>query len=66
MVRVISTTPHPSVVKEVVCKNCGSLLEYVPKDIQNKTVKDYGGGSDTYYFITCPPCGEKVYVKPYS
>lgn len=62
MVTVVSTNPHPSVVKETICRNCGATLSYVPADIQNKTVRDYGGGSDSYYFIKCPPCGHEVHV----
>ena len=65
MVTVVSTNPHPSVVKEVICRNCGATLSYVPADIHNKTVRDYGGGSDSYHFIKCPPCGHEVHVKPY-
>lgn len=65
MVKVISTVPHPSVVKQAICKNCGAVLEYTPKDIQSHTYKDYDGSTDTDYFITCPPCGERVHVKRY-
>ena len=65
MVTVVSAVPHPSVVKEVVCRNCGATLQYVPKDIQSRTYKDYDGSSDTDYFINCPPCGERVFVKRY-
>jgi len=65
MVTVVSTVPHLSVVKEVVCHNCGSTLSYVPMDIKEEVHRDYGGGSDTYYHIICPPCGHKVTVKEY-
>lgn len=65
MVTVVSTVPHPSVVKEVVCRNCGATLNYVPKDIQGRVTVDYAGGRDTIYFISCPPCGHEVYVKKY-
>lgn len=65
MVTVVSTIPHPTVVKEVVCKNCGATLSYVPKDIKSHSYKDYDGGGNTDYFIKCPPCGEKIYVKKY-
>jgi ribosomal protein S27E len=64
MVKVISTEPHHTVVKQVVCKNCGATLEYVPRDIKSRTYSDYGG-SDTDYFIKCPPCGNEIYVKRY-
>jgi DNA-directed RNA polymerase subunit RPC12/RpoP len=65
MVTVVSTTPHASVVKETICRNCGSTLQYVPADIKKEIHRDYGGGSDTYYHIVCPPCGDKVNVKGY-
>lgn len=65
MVTVVSTVPHPSVVKEVVCRNCGATLNYVPKDIQERKTVDYDGGRDTIYFISCPPCGHEISVKRY-
>jgi DNA-directed RNA polymerase subunit RPC12/RpoP len=63
MVKVISTEPHPTVVKQVVCKNCGATLEYVPRDVQSFTSSDYTGGIDVTMFIKCPPCGQNVTVK---
>ena len=54
MVTVVSTVPHPSVVKEAICRNCGATLNYVPADIHQRITTDYGGGCDTEYFITCP------------
>lgn len=63
MVTVISTVPHPSVVKEVICRNCGSTLNYVPADIQEKIISDYTGCRDTVYFIKCPSCSHEISVK---
>jgi ribosomal protein S27E len=63
MVQVVSTTPHPSVVKEVVCRNCGSTLAYVPADVTEKIEVDYTGGRDVVKYITCPPCGNKQTVS---
>ena len=65
MLRVLDPNPHKSVVKEVICRNCGATLEYVPADITQETHHDYGGGSDTYYFIDCPKCNQQVSVKRY-
>lgn len=62
-VKIIEEKPDQSVVKQVVCKNCGVKLEYVPMDIENHSAKDYGGGTDTYYYINCPKCQNHVYVK---
>lgn len=65
MVRVVKTEPHPSVVKEVICRNCGATLEYVPADIEEVKHTDYSGSTDMYYYIQCPPCGHKQSVKRY-
>lgn len=62
MVRVVDPGPHHTVVKEVVCRNCGAKLEYVPRDIRSRRYTDYGGGSDTHHWIDCPPCGNEVAV----
>ena len=63
MVTVVNRGPHQSAVKECICRNCGATLQYVPRDVKEKTARDYGGGSDTYYFIECPACNEQVFVK---
>lgn len=63
MITVVSTVPHPSVVKEVICMSCGATLQYVPKDVVSVQHTDYGGGTDTYRHIICPPCGSQVHVR---
>lgn len=63
MVTVVSTVPHPSVVKEVVCKNCGATLQYTPNDIKEYKSYDYTGDYDLVYKIKCPPCGNDISVK---
>lgn len=65
MVTVVSAVPHPSVVKEIVCRNCGATLNYVPADIQKKTVSDYTGDREIISYIKCPPCGHEQTVKGY-
>lgn len=62
MVTVVSTVPHASVVKEVVCGNCGSTLQYVPNDVKTKTISDYLGDKDTIRYIECPVCNHQKYV----
>lgn len=44
-------------------KGCGALLEVNGFDIKSGTSRDYGGGTDTYYFFTCPVCGAKTEVS---
>lgn len=62
-IRVIKTEPHPSVVKQVICRNCGATLEYTPNDIKEDYSTDYTGGRDYYRYIPCPPCGHQVHVR---
>lgn len=63
MVTVVSTVPHPSVVKEVICCNCGSTLNYVPADVKQTTHRDYTGDADIIHSIECPACKHEVTVK---
>ena len=63
MIKVIKTEPDKSVIKEVICRNCGSTLEYAPVDVQRDYSTDYTGGKDYYHFINCPTCTCEVRVK---
>lgn len=63
MVTVVSVVPHPSVVKEAICRNCGATLTYVPNDVQERTAYDYTGGYDLIKHIVCPPCKHEVSVR---
>lgn len=61
--KVISTVPHHSVVKQVVCHKCGSTLEYTPNDVTDDRRTDYTGCTDTYKIINCGNCGNKITVS---
>lgn len=63
MVSILCSVPHKSVVKEVVCQNCGALLSYVPADVKSRYVRDYGGGGDTVKTILCPNCSKEMAVS---
>ena len=63
MVTVVSTSPHPSVVKETICRNCGATLQYVPKDIKEKIVSDYTGDKERIRYIECPPCNHHIVIR---
>jgi hypothetical protein len=63
MIKIIKEGPHQSVVKEVICKNCGCTLEYAPVDVKNYVHHDYGGGSDTVYHINCIKCNQQINVS---
>jgi len=60
MVTVVSTIPHPTIVKQAVCHNCGATLEYVPRDVKERIERDYGGGSEVIHYIECPQCSNPV------
>lgn len=62
MTRIIDEGPDPSVVKQVVCPNCGVKLEYVPKDTRHVNRSDYTGGVDTYLILDCPKCSHQIEV----
>lgn len=65
MVRIVDMTPHPSVVKQTTCGNCGVTLEYVPRDVQRRTSRDYGGGTDVTEYVKCPCCSHDIVVRMY-
>lgn len=51
-----------SIKKQVTCRNCSSVLEYLPKDIIEDARTDYTGDKDVYNIITCPSCSKSVTV----
>jgi DNA-directed RNA polymerase subunit RPC12/RpoP len=65
MIKIIDIGPHQSVVKEVVCSNCGATLQYTPADVKENTYTDYGGGSDTYHEIQCINCSHTIRLNRY-
>jgi uncharacterized protein with PIN domain len=62
MIRVVDRGPHKSAVKEVVCRHCGSSLEYTPFDVQEEIVSDYTGSKDIEKVIYCPTCNHRIRV----
>lgn len=64
-ITIVDPNPHKSVVKEVICRNCGVTLSYVPADVLHETHNDYRGGSDLIHYIGCLKCSKQVTVKGY-
>lgn len=62
MIRIIDEKPHHSVVKEVICRNCGVTLEYTPADVQENSYTDYGGGGGVQGLIGCLKCSKPIVV----
>lgn len=61
MVQVVGK--DESEVRRVTCRNCASVLQYVNAEVKDERHYDYGGGSDIYYYITCPCCNKNVTVS---
>jgi hypothetical protein len=59
MVRVV----EQAATKQCVCQTCQAKLEYGYHDITEGFSRDYGGGGDSWYRITCPSCGKQTYVS---
>lgn len=62
MVKIISKKPDKSVIKRVVCKDCGATLEYVPNDVKTSTGTYMGEASGSDY-IKCPNCNKQVILR---
>lgn len=51
-----------SAKKRVTCKDCGSILQYLPIDIKQGK-ESHQGDVDYVYYIECPCCKNNVRVK---
>jgi transcription initiation factor IIE alpha subunit len=50
--------------KRATCRNCASVLEYMPSEVRELwSGTDYGGGPDGARGFTCPKCGENVITE---
>lgn len=49
--------------KKTTHSDCGAVISYFKNEVQSAVHYDYGGGSDTWYYIICPNCGKKVEVS---
>ena len=56
------TVVEPKEVKQVKCRKCGSTLEYVYTEIQERNTVDIDGGRDIWKFVVCPCCDNQVTV----
>lgn len=51
------------VSRECSCHGCGARIRYYRNDVKSACYTDYGGGSDTSYWINCPSCCKDVAVS---
>lgn len=62
-VKVIREDSDDSVKKQVVCRDCGATLEYVPNDVKSRHGQDYSGGPDGCTWVDCPACGGAAIIE---
>jgi len=48
--------------KRVTHKDCGAVIGYYLREVQERTYADYDGGSETIRFIICPHCGKEIHL----
>lgn len=53
----------PKAFKEITCSACAARLRYTESDVKNRIERDYGGGSDTVFYIMCPRCEHMQTVR---
>ena len=58
MARVIKI--DKKIEKKITHKECGAVIGYFENEVVKKSIKDLGGGSDTYNHLTCPHCGKTI------
>ena len=51
-------------VHKITCKTCASILEYTKSEELEGKSTDYTGSTDTYDYIVCPECNERVVTWP--
>lgn len=61
---VVKVGDDPAIKKNVTCGHCGSILQYLPCDVDKRVTTDYTGDRDWTYSIECSECGKRIYVEP--
>jgi len=46
--------------KRVTHSHCGAVVEYFESEVKSFLHTDYGGGTDTIYYIICPNCNKQI------
>lgn len=62
MVKIIKSEPDNSVVKRIICKHCGSTLEYVPNDIKKRN-EISNGCLEGCKYIVCANCKKVIILN---
>jgi len=50
-----------TVAKRRTCMDCGAVIEYFLNEVESRIEDEpYGGGRDTYHYLTCPNCAKRM------
>jgi hypothetical protein len=63
MVKIIKKAPHKDVRKQIVCRECGATLEYVPNEVKSYHGTDISGGPDGCAWVNCPSCDKPAIIR---
>ena len=56
-----------SMAKQATCRNCSSILKYLPIDVTTvNNGRDISGGASGHDYINCPSCSHKVIVRSWN
>tara|TARA_R110000851_G_scaffold47424_2_gene115171 strand:- start:17413 stop:17601 length:189 start_codon:yes stop_codon:yes gene_type:complete len=59
MARVIKIDPEKE--KTMTHSECGAVIGYFENEIESHVENEpYGGGTDTYHYLTCPNCHKEM------
>lgn len=50
-------------INEIECENCGTVLEYLDKEVQNVCGWVTSTINKELHFLTCPYCGERIVIS---
>ena len=60
MVKIVGK--DKKIAKQITCKNCAAILEYLPKDVKTRSYSCMGE-TDVLSYIKCPDCKEEVVTR---
>jgi hypothetical protein len=63
MITIVNSEPDPSVLREVICQNCGITLSYLPIDTLTQKLSCMGESEGSYKYIECLGCAARIEVE---
>lgn len=56
---------EPAKGKQVTCRGCGAVIEYMPEEVERRDGRDISGGPDGWERVKCPRpgCPDHGYIR---